>query len=137
MWPHMVAVDSRFLKTLVYQKCLRNLKCFEEQGVVFCTCITYYCNAYSSVSFAQVACAKREVGVTTSTGEMILHLLIFNQHTVIFLLRQMKCFRCTDTAETASVSICCQALKIYLAEKRTRSFFSKLSNLCISYYFSV
>lgn len=128
MWPHMVAVDSWFLKTLVNEKCLRNLKYFEEQSVVFCTCTTYsYCNAYSSVSYACVASA-REVGVTTSTGETKLHLLIFNHHTVNFLLRQTKCIRCTDTAETASVSICCQALKANLAEKRARSFFSKLSN---------
>lgn len=71
---------------------------------------------------------KREAGVTASTGETVLHLLIFNQHTVNFLLRQTKCIRCTDTAETASVSICCQALKINWAEKRARSFFGELAN---------
>lgn len=61
---------------------------------------------------------EKDVRVATSTGKTILHLLIFNHHTVNFLLRQTKCIRCTDTAETTSVNICCQALKSTWRKKK-------------------
>jgi len=73
---------------------------------------------------------QREVRATTSTRKTVLHLLTFNHRTVNFLLRQANCATRTDTAETTSVNVCCQALKINLAKKKNPpgSFFIKLSN---------